>query len=103
MIGDRAAVGIDFGEAAGVARSTVEADVRNRAPFGAAVAVGGRRVAGIGLAFDGGPLGRRVGFGQRTGVQFGAGRVEAVVFGDGVRFAGASASKAILESIEPQK
>jgi hypothetical protein len=40
VIGHRAAVGIDFGEAAGVAGSTIEADVGNAAPFGAGVAIG---------------------------------------------------------------
>ena len=100
VIGDRAAVGIDFGEAAGVARSAVEADVCHRAPFGAGVAIGGRRMTGIGLAFDGGPLGGGVGFGQRAGIHLGAGRVAAVVFDEGVGFAGSLGRSQFLNSIK---
>ena len=86
VIGDRAAVGVDFGEAARVAGTIDHAGVGNAAPFGAAVAIGRRGVTGIGLACDGGSLSGGVGFGKGAGVQLGAGRVEAVVFGDGVGF-----------------
>ena len=103
VIGVREAVAVDLGEAARVARSALEADIGSRAPFGAAVAVGGRRVARIGLAFDGGPLGRSVGFGERAGVYFGTRRVAAVVFGNGIGFAGSIGTKPFPQPIKRQK
>ena len=103
VIGDRAVVGVDLREAARVARSTLEADVGNAAPFGAGVAIGDGPVAGVGLAFDRSPLGGRVGLRQRPGVYFRAGRVAAVVFGDGVGFAGSRATRKFLKSIKRQK
>ena len=74
VIGNRAAVGVDFGEAAGVAGTIDHARVGNVAPFGAGVAIGGGGMTGVGLACDGGPLGGGVGFGQGARVQLGAGQ-----------------------------
>jgi hypothetical protein len=58
-------------------------------------------IASLKGAFEGGPLGGGLGFGQRAGIDSGAGGVEAVVLGDSVGFIGVTTKRPLAVAVMP--